>query len=134
MKKPISLLILSVVCLLFVQSKPVEPIAKYYFCFSREVPRLETPDKLKMVYTDIRTASGDETKEMQTVIQKFGQFINTNCKPTNEMCTSDLNSYYTLEQAQKRHKEILEEYGKSGKYDISRIEFNKFEWVNALLR
>ncbi|WP_080055594.1 hypothetical protein [Spirosoma aerolatum] len=127
MKKFVALLALSIVCLLFVRSKQVEPTTKYYFCFSREVPRLESPEKLKMVYTDIRTASGNEEKEMHDVIQKFGTFINKNCKPTNELCTSDLNRYYTLEQAQTRHKEILEEYGKTGKYDISRIDFKTFE-------
>lgn len=88
---------------------------------------MEGPDKLKMVYTDIRTVGNDGAQEMNNVIQKFGQFINEHCKPANEMCTSDLNSYYTLEQAQKRHKEIIEEYTKKGNYDISRIDFKTFE-------
>ena len=129
MKKLVFPLILSTVCSFFIGSKQVEPVYKYYFCFSREVPRFGSLDKLKMVYTDIRTAKSDEGADQETknVIQKFGQFINKNCKPANELCTSDLNRYDTMEQAQKRHQEIINQYKTDEKYTVSRIDFKEFE-------
>jgi hypothetical protein len=53
---------------------------------------MEGPDKLKMVYTDIRTATGDEAKEMQNVIQKFGQ-LSMNIVSQRMTCARAINKF-----------------------------------------
>ncbi|GAB3756146.1 hypothetical protein GCM10028817_25590 [Spirosoma pomorum] len=127
MKKLITLIVLSITCLLFTQSKSIEPVANYYFCYSKEVPLQKGSGKSKLVYTDVRTATGNEESELQTVLQKFGRFISRNCSSTNDVCTSDLNRYYTAEQAEQRRQELLNKYKKLGTYELSRIEFSSFE-------
>ncbi|QKZ13363.1 hypothetical protein [Spirosoma sp. KUDC1026] len=127
MKKLITVIALSTTCLLFTQSKSLDPVANYYFCYSKEVPRQNDSGKLKLVYTDVRIATGNEEREIQTVLQKFGHFISQNCSSTNETCTSDLNRYYTAEQAEQHRQELLNKYKKLGNYELSRIEFSSFE-------
>ena len=107
----------------------VEPTEKhYYFGMSREVPYLKyvaEGQKLGLLFTPIHEAEcGDDSIHQLAV--KFSAFVKQQCKPGNEMCTSDLNHYSTLEQAQKRHKEILAKYEAMGTYSLKQVDF-KFD-------
>jgi hypothetical protein len=83
--------------------RPVTPVAPkqtfYFFCISREVPLQEDPTRqLQLVYTDIREFTG-QASELSNYTKQFADYISQQCKPGNEVYTSDLNSYPSREEA-----------------------------------
>ena len=129
MKKTLLLALLSLSYFGFTTlgKRPDGPKQKYYyFCLSREIPVKDgKTDKLQFVYTDIHEVTGDET-DIGRLTKQFMSFINKQCQSGNEMCTSDLNYYPDLQQAEKRYKETVAKYERDNQYTVKRIDF-KFE-------
>jgi len=107
--------------------RPITPVAPkqtfYFFCMSREVPLQEAPPRqLQLVYTDILEFTG-QASGLSNYTKQFADYISQQCRPGNEVCTSDLNSYPSREEAQKRYNEYLTKYGQGKKYQLARIDF-----------
>lgn len=126
MKKALLLALLGIACFGFTihNENTDNPKRKYYyFCLSREVPlKEELANKPQVVYTDIYAITGDEA-DMRKLTNQFASFINKQCKPGNERCTSDLNYYPDLQEAEKHYKEIVTKYAQAGQYVVKRIDF-----------
>ena len=126
MQKTLLLALLSLCSFAFITSSRNNEAPKqtyYYFCLSKEVPTKEDgTSKIQFVYTDIHEITGDET-DIRRLTGQFTNFINKQCKAGNEMCTSDLNYYPDLQQAEKYHREIVKKYEGATQYTVKRIAF-----------
>lgn len=74
------------------------------------------------MYTDIHEIALDTTiiKEKSN---EWYKFVVARCKSVKG-CSSDLNYYKSVEQAEATRNKYLEKYRNSNKYKIEKVEFN----------
>lgn len=95
-----------------------KPKAKtyYYFFFSRPVLDMGSPQNRVITHTEVLkiTATREELREMSAPIFKQ---ISEGCE-NGGGCTSDFNTYDSMEQAQAALKRWLDRYNKDGKLTV----------------
>ncbi|NID11599.1 hypothetical protein [Fibrivirga algicola] len=125
MKKLVAFTLFTLPFLGFISLHPkkAEPKqAYYYFCLSREVlTNEESTAKRQLLYTDIREVTADET-DIRRLANQFANYVKAGCKPGNDLCTSDLNCYTSIQEAEKRQKGLLTSFNSTGKYDLKKID------------
>jgi len=92
----------------------------YYYCCSHKWTK-EDSKITYILYTDILKINRDEQVIKEKTF-KWAKLVNVRCKNITG-CTSDLNYYYSAEEAFARRNEMFELYKNSDKYQIEKVEF-----------
>ncbi|MBK7811129.1 MAG: hypothetical protein IPO62_08890 [Saprospiraceae bacterium] len=93
----------------------------YYFCFSRPINQQEDSSTDYLFYTDVQKITGDE-KVIKEKTREWYELIENICKSANG-CTSDLNKYNSLQEAETGRNQMLENYKNQNKYNLEMVEF-----------
>jgi len=93
----------------------------YYFCYSRPINQQEDSTIKYLYYTDVQKINGDE-KEIKEKTRDWFEFVENICKSANG-CTSDLNKYNSLKEAETGINQILEDYNNHEKYILEKVDF-----------
>ena len=93
----------------------------YYFCTSWSMKPDEGKGKQYILYADIKEITCEESYFM-TLAHQWGDLVNSNCK-NSDGCTSDVNSYHTLQEATNRFSKFKEKYNDTSRFIISKLDF-----------
>jgi len=93
----------------------------YYFCYSHEMKSKGESNTKYILYTDIFKVEKDE-QVIKEKASDWASFVSNRCK-NKAGCTSDLMYYSTIEEAEKRRNEMLENYKIQDKLEIEMVAF-----------
>ncbi|GAB3950766.1 hypothetical protein GCM10028805_29470 [Spirosoma harenae] len=92
----------------------------FYWGIAKDVLKSGDSRKPQAFYTSIKSIKRDD-QELGKIAQQYFAFAKSQCNPANETCTSDFNSYDTLEEAQKAQDKWLKNLAE--KYTTKQVEF-----------
>ena len=94
--------------------------AYYYWGIAKEVPKPGDTKKLQAFYTGIKSIKRDDN-DLQKAFKQYSEYAKSHCDPANEMCTSDFNSYDTLEEAKEAQARWFRRL--ADKYTLKQVDF-----------
>ncbi|WP_051350385.1 hypothetical protein [Dyadobacter alkalitolerans] len=97
----------------------------YYWGLSKESVKKGAPNKPHAFYTSIKSIPLDDSN-LKKIAQQYKYFSIRQCRPTNETCSSDFNTYDNLEDARNAQAKWLKNL--SGEYILKQVDFQSIHW------
>ena len=104
-------------------SNATEEITKtyYYYCDSHSMNRQDLVGKEYILYSKVKKIDCEQGY-FRKLADEWGNKANEECK--NSLgCTSDLNSYESLEAAEKEFRKIEKRYSDTSRYIVKIVDF-----------
>ena len=93
----------------------------FYYCTSKSIQFKELRDKQYVLYSEVKEITCEETF-IKTVTSRWAEFVKNNCRNING-CTSDLNYYKTIEDANNSFERTKAYYTDTAKFITSKVNF-----------
>lgn len=103
------------------QQIPTKPSKGFYYCVSRPINQTDMGKNGRILYTEINEIPND-TLIVKGKSGEWYEYVQKHCR-SKKGCTSDLNYYYNVGEAENSRRQILEKYKELTKSDIELVDF-----------